>query len=410
MDANGASTANGRRSSFVPATARPTSNGPSVSATSGRRDHKESLFSNPVQAAGTSFSSGPRRASRRRRRRRPPRRGDDRRLRQGPDAEQRHAHDPERRPEPQLHPAGPRQLRQHPPVPADLRVPLAGRHRERRRLGRNQRYRWSYYGMRRRPRRTTATIFVAPQGINNGWANSSGQDVTFVDDMVSQIESGLCVDTTQLFSVGLQLRRRDDLRPRVRPGDGLPRGRGLLRREPQRVQRRHPARSPTSGLHGLRDNVLPISPGRALRDTFVRNNGCTPQNPPEPAQGSLTHIVTAYSGCRAGYPVVWAAFDGGPRPRSGRRIHRVTAARGPGPRRWCGSSSRSSELAPPSPPPTSPHRAPAAGRSRRHDRRRGVGPVPRRAGRQPPPTAPKCSCGTATAAPTSGGPTPRAGS
>ena len=27
--------------------------------------------------------------------------------------------------------------------------------------------------------------------------------------------------------------------------------------------------------------------------------------------GSRTHISTTYSGCRAGYPVVWAAFDGG---------------------------------------------------------------------------------------------------
>jgi hypothetical protein len=68
------------------------------------------------------------------------------------------------------------------------------------------------------------------------------------------------------------------------------------------------------GLHGLRDNVLPISLGRELRDTFVRNNGCTRQNPPEPASGSLRHIITTYSGCRAGYPVVWAAFDGGHDP------------------------------------------------------------------------------------------------
>ncbi|MFF0162153.1 ricin-type beta-trefoil lectin domain protein [Streptomyces sp. NPDC005263] len=64
------------------------------------------------------------------------------------------------------------------------------------------------------------------------------------------------------------------------------------------------------GLHGLRDNVLPIQSGRDLRDTFVRTNGCTPRNPPEPAHGSLTHIITTYSGCRSGYPVVWAAFDG----------------------------------------------------------------------------------------------------
>jgi hypothetical protein len=68
------------------------------------------------------------------------------------------------------------------------------------------------------------------------------------------------------------------------------------------------------GLHGLRDPVLNISQGRSLRDRFVRNNGCIPQNPPEPAQGSLTHTVTAYSGCRAGYPVVWAAYDAGHTP------------------------------------------------------------------------------------------------
>ncbi|MEU2778308.1 RICIN domain-containing protein [Streptomyces sp. NPDC007162] len=39
------------------------------------------------------------------------------------------------------------------------------------------------------------------------------------------------------------------------------------------------------GLHGLRDDVLPIQSGRDLRDTFVRTNGSTPQNPPEPAYG-----------------------------------------------------------------------------------------------------------------------------
>ena len=65
------------------------------------------------------------------------------------------------------------------------------------------------------------------------------------------------------------------------------------------------------GIHGNNDTVLNISMGRSLRDTFVRNNGCTPQNPAEPGRGSLTHITTTYSGCRAGYPVVWAAFDGG---------------------------------------------------------------------------------------------------
>jgi hypothetical protein len=64
------------------------------------------------------------------------------------------------------------------------------------------------------------------------------------------------------------------------------------------------------GIHGLRDTTLSIAGGRSMRDRFVGNNGCTPQNPPEPAQGSLTHLATYCNGCRAGYPAVWGAFDG----------------------------------------------------------------------------------------------------
>ncbi len=46
-----------------------------------------------------------------------------------------------------------------------------------------------------------------------------------------------------------------------------------------------------------------------MRDWFVRNNGCTPQNPPEPAQGSMTHRVTIYAGCSAWLPgEVWKFF------------------------------------------------------------------------------------------------------
>ena len=61
-------------------------------------------------------------------------------------------------------------------------------------------YPWSYYGLRALS--NNSAIFVAPQGLNNGWANSGGEDLTFVDTMVRLIEGALCVDTTQLFSLG----------------------------------------------------------------------------------------------------------------------------------------------------------------------------------------------------------------
>ncbi|WP_030257754.1 MULTISPECIES: ricin-type beta-trefoil lectin domain protein [Streptomyces] len=171
-------------------------------------------------------------------------------------------------------------------------------------------YNWSYYGLRRlADNDNNGTIFVAPQGINNGWANSNGQDVTFVDDMTRQLEAGLCVDPTQLFSTGFSYGGAMTYalacaRPTVFRAVAVYSGANLSGcsggTQPIAYM----------GLHGLRDNVLGISGGRALRDQFVRNNGCSPQNPPEPAYGSLTHIVTAYSGCKPGYPVVWAAFDG----------------------------------------------------------------------------------------------------
>ncbi len=175
-------------------------------------------------------------------------------------------------------------------------------------------YNWSYYGLRRLAESTgSPTIFVAPQGLNNGWANSGGQDVALFDAVRQQVEAALCVDETQRFSAGfsyggamtyaLACTRASVLRAvAVYSGAQLSGCNGGT--EPVAYM----------GLHGGRDNVLPISMGRQLRDTFVRNNGCAQQNPPEPQNGSLRHIVTAYSGCRDGYPVVWAAFDSGHTP------------------------------------------------------------------------------------------------
>jgi poly(3-hydroxybutyrate) depolymerase len=167
-------------------------------------------------------------------------------------------------------------------------------------------YAWAYYGMQSQA--GNSTIFVAPQGINNGWGNSGGEDVTFTDDMVRLIQNDLCVDTTQLFSVGFSY------------GGAMSYALACARANVFRAVAAIAAPGPISGcsggtqpiaymgIHGVSDG---IQNGRALRDRFVNNNHCTPQNAPEPAAGSRTHILTTYSGCTAGYPVVWAPFDGG---------------------------------------------------------------------------------------------------
>ncbi len=169
-------------------------------------------------------------------------------------------------------------------------------------------YLWSYYGVRALS--NNQAIFVAPQGNGNGWANPNGQDLTFVDNMIATFEAGLCIDTTQLYSMGFSY------------GGGMTYAiacaratvfRAVVVYSGMNLRGCNGGTQPIAylGIHGLRDGTVPISAGRSLRDQFVRNNGCTPQTPREPAQGSLTHIVTTYSGCSAGHPVVWAAFDGG---------------------------------------------------------------------------------------------------
>ncbi|MFC0533639.1 cellulose binding domain-containing protein [Phytohabitans kaempferiae] len=165
---------------------------------------------------------------------------------------------------------------------------------------------WAYYGLLRLS--NNSTIFVAPQGLNNGWANAGGEDLVFADDMLRRIESELCVDTTQRFSVGFSYGGAMSYalacaRPNVFRAVAVQSSPGTLSGCSGGTQ-------PVAylGVHGIGDN---IASGRSLRDRFVRNNGCTAASPPEPRAGSLTHTVFSYSGCRAGYPVVWAAFDGG---------------------------------------------------------------------------------------------------
>ncbi|MFD8214390.1 alpha/beta hydrolase family esterase [Streptomyces sp. NPDC059697] len=136
---------------------------------------------------------------------------------------------------------------------------------------------WAYYGLHRLA--NNRTIFVAPQGLDNGWADDGGEDVTFVDDIIRRIEADLCVDTTQRFALGfsygtamsyaLACSRATVFRAvAVQSGGQLSGCSG--------------GTQPIAylGVHGLRDNVLGISGGRALRDRFVRNNGCAAQNPP----------------------------------------------------------------------------------------------------------------------------------
>jgi len=177
-------------------------------------------------------------------------------------------------------------------------------------------YWWSYYGMQRKSKNNA--IFVAPDGLNAGWANSSGHDLTFVDDMVKLIEDNYCVDTKNLVTMGFSY------------GGGMSYELACARAKVFRAAAIYEG-GQLSGcdggndpialwqVEGLTDTTVGMSMATPIRDRFVKNNGCTPQTPPQPPNPGTYlnpggHICTDYAGCSAGHPLRWCVSQSGHGP------------------------------------------------------------------------------------------------
>ena len=174
-------------------------------------------------------------------------------------------------------------------------------------------YTWSYYGLREQANNSTnqRAIFVAPQGLNNGWGNGGNEDVTLTDDILKQVEEGLCVDTKHIFSVGFSYgggmtKALGCTRPNVFRGLAVLAGADFLSGGCDGT-----TTSPVAffGAHSITDGTNNYSSGITILNRFAANNGCTAQTPPQP-QGNA-HVCTKFAGCKEGYPVEWCAFNGG---------------------------------------------------------------------------------------------------
>ncbi len=158
-------------------------------------------------------------------------------------------------------------------------------------------------------------IFVAPQGLGNGWGNSSGQDLKFVDDMVALIENNYCVDTTHILTNGFSY------------GGGMSYElacarakvfRGAAIYEGAQLSGCDGGNDPIAlwQMVGLTDTTCPMNLATPIRDRFVRNNGCTAQSPPQPPNpppylSPGGHVCTDYAGCSAGHPLRWCVHQSG---------------------------------------------------------------------------------------------------
>ncbi|KAK0719112.1 Alpha/Beta hydrolase protein [Lasiosphaeris hirsuta] len=167
-----------------------------------------------------------------------------------------------------------------------------------------------YYGLA--PLSNNSAIFVVPQGLNNGWGNAGGEDITFFDQMVKTIEADLCVDTSLRFSTGFSYGGAMSYsvacsRPKVIRAVAVLSG-GVL-------SGCSGGTDPVAyyGQHGTADSVLNVSGGRQMRDRFVKNNGCTPVSP-EPSPNGAQSTMLVYKGCKEGYPTTWVVHKGDHNP------------------------------------------------------------------------------------------------
>jgi polyhydroxybutyrate depolymerase len=167
-----------------------------------------------------------------------------------------------------------------------------------------------YYGLEQRAAGTA--IFVAPEGIDAGFANTDGRDIAMVRAILAFLDAKLCFDRQRIFSTGFSYggmmsdaigcEMADVFRAIAPMAGGLPSAEHDYSGCNQ--VNSHPIAVWMS--HGASDLVVPIADGENARDLFVARNQCQSQTTavtPSPC--------VAYQGCAAGYPVHWCEFAGG---------------------------------------------------------------------------------------------------
>ncbi len=167
-----------------------------------------------------------------------------------------------------------------------------------------------YYGLEQRA--AGSAIFVSPEGIDAGFANTNGRDSAFLRAMLARFNSKLCIDQGRIFSTGFSYGgmmsdsigcEMADVFRAIAPMSGA-----ITNAAHQysgcTQTNSHPIAVWMS--HGDADTVVPLADGKAALDLFVSRNQCQTQTAPVSPSPCV-----AYQGCSAGYPIHWCQFSGG---------------------------------------------------------------------------------------------------
>jgi poly(3-hydroxybutyrate) depolymerase len=166
------------------------------------------------------------------------------------------------------------------------------------------------------PLANNSAIFVAPQGVGNGWANSGNVDLLLADAIVAQIEQSFCVDPARIFVTGFSQGASMAYkiaceRPLGGAAGGFVRGAAIYSGATGLSGADCTLTRPIAyyASHATMDNVINYSSGLVLAQRFAVANGCTWMVPTAAAMNG-NHVCTNMTGCMGGYPVQFCSFDG----------------------------------------------------------------------------------------------------
>jgi poly(3-hydroxybutyrate) depolymerase len=147
-----------------------------------------------------------------------------------------------------------------------------------------------------------SAIFVAPEGIDNGWGNQGGRDIAFATAMIERFNGELCIDQERIFSTGWSFGGMMSNAVGCGMADTF---RAIAPMSGSLWSGCDRGATPIAywGSHGIYDDVVPLSAGQEARDEFLARNGCS-------SDSIADGPCLAYKGCDEDAPVVWCEFEG----------------------------------------------------------------------------------------------------
>ncbi len=148
-------------------------------------------------------------------------------------------------------------------------------------------------------------IFLAPDGLDAGWANPGDRDIRFMRAMITEVQEGVCTDTRHVFATGFSFGGMMSNAIGCQMGDVV---RAIVPMAGSLWSGCADSAEKVAALfiHAKDDNTVPYSAGEEARDVFLSRNGCSASTEPLGSNGCVE-----YTGCESDNPVVWCGTETG---------------------------------------------------------------------------------------------------